>query len=140
MNIAALYDIVEKGILKMGVEPETARTQNPGHWDFIRGSASISVGMIQNDRFPNGYFYVTSVLMSELDVVASKKELFYQTLLETNTKLVNMQLAVSDDLVLLISNRDAVGLDDIEVAIAINELSFYADELDDQLKNRFASL
>ena len=50
-----------------------------------------------------------------------------------------MQLALSDGWVLLISNRDATGLDDIEVAITINELSYYADELDDQLKDSFAS-
>ena len=139
MNYKHLYDIIEKGILKMGVEPETARDQNAGQWGFIRGSASITVGLIHNDRFPNGYFYVTSALMSELDVPASKKEEFYRTLLEINTTLVNMQLAVSEGFVLLISNRDALGLDEIEVAIAINELSYYADELDDKLKDRFVS-
>ena len=77
--------------------------------------------------------------MSEMDVPAAKKESFYLTMLETNANLVNMQLAISDGWVLLISNRDAEGLDDIEVAIAINELSYYADELDDHLKERFAS-
>lgn len=139
MNTEKLYDIIEKGILKMGVEPETARGQQSGQWDFSRGSASIAVGLTQNDRFPNGYFYVTSVLMSELDVPAIKKEAFYQNLLEINATLVNMHLAVSEGWLLLISNRDAQGLDDIEVAIAINELSFYADELDDQLKDKFSS-
>ena len=139
MNTEALYEIIEKGISKMGIEPETARGQNSGQWDFNRGSASIAVGLTQNDRFPNGYFYVTSVLMSEMDVPAAKKESFYLTMLETNANLVNMQLAISDGWVLLISNRDAEGLDDIEVAIAINELSYYADELDDHLKERFAS-
>jgi hypothetical protein len=139
MNTDKLYDIIEKGILKMGIEPETARGQNQGQWDFNRGSASIAVGLTHNDRFPNGYFYVTSVLMSEMDVPATKKEGFYKTLLETNASLVNMQLATSNGWVLLISNRDAEGLDDIEVAIAINELSYYADELDDNLKDNFAS-
>jgi hypothetical protein len=139
MNTQILYDIIEKGILKMGVEPEMARGDNSGHWDFNRGSASIAVGLTQNDRFPNGYFYVTSVLMSESDVPAAKKESFYQKLLEINRALVNMHLAISDGWVLLISNRDAAGLDDIEVAISINELSYYADELDDQLKDSFAS-
>ena len=139
MNTEALYEIIEKGISKMGIEPETSRGQNSGQWDFNRGSASIAVGLTQNDRFPNGYFYVTSVLMSEMDVPAAKKESFYLTMLETNANLVNMQLAISDGCVLLISNRDAEGLDDIEVAIAINELSYYADELDDHLKERFAS-
>jgi hypothetical protein len=139
MNTDILYDIIEKGILKMGVEPESARGDSPGQWDFSRGSSTIAVGLTQNDRFPNGYFYVTSVLMSESDVPSSKKEFLYQTLLETNATLVNMQLAISDGWVLLISNRDASGLDDIEVAITVNELSYYADELDDKLKDRFAS-
>jgi hypothetical protein len=137
MNTDSLYDIIEKGILKIGVEPETARGDSPGQWDLIRGSSTIAVGLTQNDRFPNGYFYVTSVLMSESDVPSSKKEILYQTLLETNASLVNMQLAMSDGWVLLISNRDASGLDEIEVAITVNELSYYADELDDQLKDRF---
>jgi hypothetical protein len=77
--------------------------------------------------------------MIESDVPTSKKEILYQTLLETNATLVNMQLAISDGWVLLISNRDASGLDDIEVAITVNELSYYADELDDKLKDRFVS-
>ena len=34
---------------------------------------------------------------------------------------------------------DTHGIGDIEVAITINELSYYADELDDQLKDSFAS-
>jgi len=139
MNTQFLHDIIEKGILRMGLEPEMARGENAGQWDFSRGSATIAVGLSQNDRFPNGYFYVTSVLMSESDIHVAKKEAFYQNLLEINARLVNMQLALSDGWVLLISNRDAAGLDDIEVAITINELSYYADELDDQLKDSFAS-
>jgi hypothetical protein len=137
MNAQFLYDTVEKGIFMMGVEPESARADKAGQWDFNRGSASIAVGLTVNDRFPNGYFYVTSVLMSEMDVPPSRKEEFYYTLLDINATLVNMQLAVTEGWVLLISNRDAVGLDEVEVAIAINELSFYADELDDQLKDNF---
>lgn len=139
MNANNLHDIIERGILKIGIEPETARGESTGQWEFIRGSASITVGLLHNDRFPNGYFYVSSYLMSAMDVPTSKIEIFYKTLLETNAKLVNMQLAVSEGWVLLLSNRDALGLDEIEVAIAINELSFYADELDDQLKERFIS-
>jgi hypothetical protein len=139
MNAQNLYEIIEKGIAKLGIDPTSTRGEKTGQWDFNRGSASIAMGLTVTERFPNGYFYVTSVLMNEKDVPAAKKMDFYRSILETNASLVNMQLSVNEGWVLLISNRDALGLDDVEVAITINELSFYADELDDQLKNAFTA-
>ena len=139
MNVQYLYDIIEKGIAELGIEPENARGEKEGQWDFNRGSASIAVGVSVSDRFPKGYFYCTSVLMSVLDVLPSKKEEFYYELLKLNSTLVNMQLSINEDWVLLLSNRSAEGLDIVEVAITINELSYFADELDDLLINGFCN-
>jgi hypothetical protein len=139
MDIKSLCDIVEKGIEKLGLSPDETRGEKLGQWDFVRGSAEIAVGVTITDRYPNGYFYVTSVLLEAKKVPAAKREQFYYSLLETNASLVNMQLALNNDWLLLISNRDAKGLDFVEVAIAVSELSYYADELDDQMKNSFTT-
>lgn len=130
-------DVIEKGIQSLGIAPATTRGAQPGQWDFKRGSASIAVGITVSERFPNGYFYVNCVMMDGSTVPAAKKEEFYRTLLETNTSVVNMKLCLSKDYVMLLSNRDANGLDPEEVASVINELSYYADLLDDRLKEQF---
>ena len=128
---------IEKGIESLGIPAADTRGKEAGQWDFNRGSASVAVGIVSNDRFPNGYFYVNSILMSINDVSAAKKEEFFRNLAEINTTLVNMKLCLSNDLVMLMSNRDATGLDADEVASSINDLSYYADMLDDRLKDDF---
>ena len=136
-NLLGFYEIIEKGIDSLGIPAASARGQESGQWDFNRGSATIAVGITNSDRFPNGYFYVCSILMSSQDVAADKKEEFYKTMCEMNASLVNMKLCLNDNLVQLISNRDAIGLDVEEVATTINTLSYYADLLDDRLRESF---
>lgn len=136
-NLLSYYEIIEKGIDSLGIPHKSARGNEDGQWDFNRGSATVAVGIISSDRFPNGYFYVSSILMNASDVPADKKEDFYRTLCEMNASLVNMKLCISEDQVQLISNRDAIGLDAEEVATTINSLSYYADFLDDRLKENF---
>ena len=72
--------------------------------------------------------------MSASEVPANRKEGFYKTLAEINASLVNMKLALSQYYVMLLSNRDASGFDPEEVANNINDLSYYADLLDDRFK------
>jgi hypothetical protein len=136
-NLLGFYEIIEKGIDSLGIPPTNARGQEAGQWDFNRGSAIIAVGIISSDRFPNGYFYVSSILMNVDDVPSEKKEDFYKRLCEMNASLVNMKLCVAENQVQLISNRDAIGLDVVEVETTINSLSYYADLLDDMLKESF---
>ncbi len=136
-NLLSFYEIIEKGIDSLGIPPETTRGAEDGQWDFNRGSATVSVGIISSDRFPNGYFYVSSILMNADEVPAEKKEAFYKSMCETNTSLVNMKLCLDENMVHLISNRDAIGLDAEEVASTINSLSYYADLIDDILKESF---
>ena len=137
-NLLSFYEIIEKGIDSLGIPPATARGTEDGQWDFNRGSATIAVGIISSDRFPNGYFYVSSILMDVNEVPADKKEEFYKKMCEMNASLVNMKLCLNENQVQLISNRDAIGLDIEEVATTINSLSYYADLLDDLLKESFS--
>jgi len=136
-NLTKHYETVEKGIDLLGISANDARGDKDGQWDFDRGSAKVAVGLTSTERFPNGYFYVSSIILDSSGVPAAKKEEFYRTLLELNASLVNMRFAFNKDIVFLISNRDASGLDPEEVAITVNELSYYADALDDRLQADF---
>jgi len=136
-NLSKYFEIVEKGIDMLSIGPEAARGEKDGQWDFDRGSAKIAVGVTSTERFPNGYFYVSSIIMDAAQVAADRKETLYQSLLEMNATLVNMRFAFNKDVIFLISNRDANGLDPEEVAITINELSYYADLLDDRLQKEY---
>jgi hypothetical protein len=136
-NLKKHYETVDAGIKMLEIDPTDAKGQKEGQWDFDRGSAKIAVGVTSTDRFPNGYFYVSSIIMETDNVPAEKKPELYLKLLELNATLVNMRFAFNKDVVFLISNRDANGLDPQEVAITINELSYYADMLDDRLQEEF---
>lgn len=136
-NLKKHFETVDAGIEMLKVDPKDAKGQKEGQWDFDRGSAKVAVGVTSTDRFPNGYFYVSSIVMETENVPADKKADLYLKLLEMNATLVNMRLAFNKDVVFLISNRDANGLDPEEVAITINELSYYADLLDDKLQEEF---
>lgn len=136
-TLTSHYAVIEAGIESLGIPAATARGTEAGQWDFNRGSASVAVGVVSSERFPNGYFYANSILMSTADVAAAKKEEFYRSLAEINASLVNMKLCISKEYVMLMSNRDATGLDAEEVSSTINDLSYYADLLDDRLKEGF---
>ena len=136
-NLTKHFETVEKGIEMLKINPLDARGAKEGQWDFDRGSAKVAVGVISTDRFPNGYFYCSSIIMDASKVAEERKPELYQTLLEINATLVNMRFAFNKNVIFLISNRDANGLDPEEVAITVNELSYYADLLDDRLQNEF---
>lgn len=138
-QVQSHYTTVEKGIESLGIPAADCRGQNEGQWDFNRGSASIAVGITSTERFPDGYFYTNCILMLVSEVPAEKQPEFYRTLLDISASLVNMKLCTNGDYVMLLSNRDASGLDPEEVASCINELSYYADLLDDRLKEGFAA-
>ncbi len=138
-NLNKHFETVEEGIRMLEIDPADARGQKEGQWDFDRGSAKVAVGVTSTDRFPNGYFYVSSIVMETKDVAEDKMPELYKQLLELNATLVNMRFAFNRDVIFLISNRDANGLDPQEVAITINELSYYADMLDDRLQEEFTT-
>lgn len=136
-NLLSFYEIIEKAIDSLSIPAIAARDEESGQWNFTRGSATIAVGIVSNERFPNGYFYVSSILMDVSEVPSSERLNLYQTLVEKNAALVNMKLCINNGFVVLISNRDATGLDVEEVATTIDQLSYYADLLDDKLIDMF---
>jgi hypothetical protein len=140
MDINTLSNIVESGIKKLNLNPAHLRTGADGLWKTQKGSASISIGVEVSNKYPNGYFFVSSVLMDLTFIKEINKEKLFKKLLELNSSLVGMQLTLRDDKITLISNRFAEGLDETEVALSINELSFYADDLDDFLVNFISDL
>lgn len=140
MDLNSLSQIIENGIKKMKLDPITMRTGSDDKWITQKGSASISINAEVSNKFPDGYFSVSSILMDLAHVKEIDKEKFFKKLLELNSTLVGMQLTLKNDKILLMSNRFAEGLDETEVALTINELSFYADDLDDFLLNYISDL
>jgi hypothetical protein len=140
MDLNSLSQIIENGIKKMKLDPITMRTGSDDNWITQKGSASISINAEVSNKFPDGYFSVSSILMDLTHVKEIDKEKFFRKLLELNSTLVGMQLTLKNDKIILMSNRFAEGLDETEVALTINELSFYADDMDDFLLNYISDL
>ena len=138
MNILEKCKIIEDGISKLGLNPTTCRGKNTGEWDFVRGSANIAVGIRQSDKYPNGYFYVVCSMLNFERVPHERRYDLLKVLMEENLKLVEIKFCLSNSDILLVTNRDALGLDKDEVSSSIDNLSYYADVLDDILINKFA--
>ena len=136
-SILEKCQVIEDGISQLGINPATCRGKNAGEWDFVRGSAKIAVGIRQSEKYPQGYFYVVSSMLDVNQVPHHRKLELFQVLMEENLKLVELKFCYGDSTILLVTNRNAQGLDKIEVANSIDQLSYHADLLDDLIINKF---
>jgi hypothetical protein len=140
-NLASAVALVEQVLAELGHPPAPAQapaTGRPGDgtshtWRIIKGSAITRVTMVQRSAFP--HLRVSAVVMT-LDASVDRAALFAH-LLELNAGLCGVAFATDGDHVLLVSERSTLDLDDSEVRDAIERVTTYADEHDDELVARF---
>jgi hypothetical protein len=133
-RIEAYAGSVEQILAQIGIDPAQARMAiNDGYgWSFKRGSALIEIYV--NQKETGGYLQVLSPII-HLPMTGLLP--FYRRLLEINLQLSNAALGVYLDTVFLFVERPLDGLDPQETDHIINNISAYADELDDKLVSEF---
>ena len=108
--------------------------QNIAAWELGRGSAPLLVMIFKNPSFP--YIKVLSpiVKMPEQDQVAP---LLHYCMVKNNNFLVTIALDAESSEIVVKSERPIEGLDKEELEGMMNSVSAAADELDNELAEKF---
>lgn len=126
--------MVQIFLKKVGLNPSEHRIRQPNTlgWWVTHGSAVVYILINQGDT-SSTIRVASPILFLPDDYILP----FYRRLLEYNLNLINCALAVSDDKVLLVSERPLEGLDQNELEGMIHYLAGVADDIDDHLSNEF---
>ncbi|TAF67220.1 MAG: hypothetical protein EAZ55_02555 [Cytophagales bacterium] len=129
--------MIERYINTVGLKRENTYNTADNMWYWRRGSAQIEAGLIGggNNRY---YLCVYSFLM---EVPPQKTLEAYKHLLELNFDKLGVKISIKPNTsqVFAIAERDINGIDYEELATYISDLEWWADKLDDELKNTFGA-
>ena len=113
-------------------------------WYFSRGSSTIEVFLtgLETDEKTERTFIrcIAPVLIIPED--AQKKLAVFQKALELNTRHMGIKLSLIPEkgLICVIAERDIEGMDYDEFISLINDIGYWADQLDDYLAGHFGKL
>jgi hypothetical protein len=130
------YQMVEKCITTLGVDPSLCRTDKPGQWDLRKGSASVWIDVWEQeyDGNPSGYFQVMAPVV---EVPGNSREAFFKEILEINHKLYGVGMTLFENWVYIKTLRELEGLNESEAMAMINRIGNYADDYDDMLRTKY---
>lgn len=131
------YLLVENAIRKMGVDPALCKSDKPGQYNMVQGSAKIWIDVWHVERENRAYFQVMSPIMVLTNV--TNKLGLYEELLKVNDTLYNVAFTIYDNFVWLKSTREVQGLDEDEVIAQIRRIGTYGDQYDDIFKQKYDS-
>lgn len=137
LELARYYQLVEKAIEGLGVNPMEARTKTPGQWDLRKGSASVWINVfLSRERKDYGYLQIMSPVM-KIPLQECREELF-EELLRLNHQLYGVAFSVHEGWLYLRTIRELEGLSAAEALAMLKRIGVYADEYDDYLKQKYA--
>ena len=126
--------IIEGFFRKIGFNPKDQRLPDKDTigWWVQRGSAVIFI--LLNDHSGSTTMRIVSPILylPEENILP-----LYRRCLEINVSLLNCALGVTEDKVVIVSERPITGLDPGEFEGTLDFLSAVADDLDDKLANEF---
>ena len=126
--------VVENILLNTGRDPVRARMdiQQGYGWRIQQGSALIEIYIAQQED--REYLQVVSPIVH---LPSGTLLPLYRRLLELNLTLTNASLGVYLDVIYVFNERPLAGLDAQEADFIIQQISDYADRLDNELVNEF---
>ena len=133
-NLQYYYDMVEKSISDLGVDPAVCRGEKEGQWSLKKGSASVWIDIWHIEQENRAYFQVLAPVMQ---VPPANQEEFFKELLELNYTLYGVAFVKYQDWVYVKLIRECDGMEQKEAAATINRVGWYADEYDDRLKVKY---
>ncbi|MCU0438297.1 MAG: YbjN domain-containing protein [Raineya sp.] len=132
-------DMINQYVVSVGLTKEGTFNEQRRAWYWTIGSAKIEV-FVQSIPMKDGserfFLRIFSPLMQ---VPKSNEQQFYRHLLELNDSKLGVKLTImpGSDTVYATYERDIQGIDYNEVCTCIADLEWWADTLDDQLKNQY---
>ncbi len=131
--------MIHQYIESIGLTQEEVYNSEKNAWRWLRGSASIEV-FIQTINFENGnkrdYLRIFSPLMK---IPVNDLLAFYRHLLQLNDTNLGVKISImpGSQWVYATYERDLRGMDYHELSTCISDMEYWADALDDELKNAF---
>jgi len=132
------YEIINKVIAKLGLEPDGCYNSEGRYWSLCKGSAEIFISLFVLGEGEGREWYIE--FSSPVMKLPSAKVLpFYRRLLEENAKWVATRFSLRGDTVWLDTTRELAGMDYDECYRSLTRIGDVADELDDILREEFAT-
>lgn len=127
-------NMIEDFLGKVGLNPKAQRLPDRTTigWWVQRGSVVVYIIINRHEHLNTVRVVAPVVYLPEENILP-----LYRRCLEINMGLLNCALAVTDDQVVMVSERPIKGLDQHELEGIIDFLSGVADELDNKLEEEF---
>ncbi|HEY6505855.1 MAG TPA: YbjN domain-containing protein [Chitinophagaceae bacterium] len=136
-----IKDYLHRLCTDMGVEEKKVYNPKTGAWYFAQGSSTIEVFLTTQKNLqqqPQTFIRCMAPLCG-IPKDTNKQLALYKTALAINATYLGYKISAEEerDLVCIIAERNISGMDYDEMITLINDLSHWADKLDDFLKNEF---
>ena len=127
--------MIEDIVKSWNLNPQEIFDANLNVWRLVQGSAYFDIGIY---NFQNGgdYLVVSSPICK---IPANNLLAFYRRLLEMNDTMLGVKFSVQGNQVWMLAQRECEGMDIGEAKRLIDNLRFFADEVDDELMNKFGA-
>lgn len=137
-NLETYIPIVEEAIQKIGVAPETARTEIITQWALKRGSADVIILLRTSNTYkgPRNILIITAPIM-KLPSDELQQAILFKQLLELSHSALIETFTIFENAIYLKTTRFVDGMDSSEILDMLDSLSYTADFIDDKLKKRF---
>jgi hypothetical protein len=134
------YEMVERVITELGVDPKLCRGQNLGQWSMRLGSANVWIDVFQSkdaqgNYIDGGYLQIMAPIM---EIPADRQVEFFRELLEINHKLYGVGFTKFENGIYIKSIRELENLEQSEVMATFRRVGYYSDDYDDMLKSKYA--
>ncbi|MCF6240106.1 MAG: YbjN domain-containing protein [Bacteroidales bacterium] len=134
MDLQNYYELIEKAIENLGVDPATVR-EKTGQWNLKKGSAVIYINVWNDEKNQDIYFQASSTVAR---IPENNKEAFFSEILDINAKIFGVTMGKIDPWIFVRHVREMKGLDESEIITTINRVANYSDIYDDYLKEKYS--
>ncbi len=133
-TVGEVAHMIEHIFKKRGLDPTQHQLEgSEGYgWWITEGSARIYIFVQETNTGP--VLRITSPLVH---VPETNREAFYRHLLAINTDMSSCALSVHEDIVLVVTQRPTVGLEQEELDSLVWNVAYVADLLDNKLAAEF---
>jgi hypothetical protein len=131
--------VINTFLEKYNLEQDKVKVPDEDRWVFKLGSFNFQLFLTDYNQLgtPRTGIVIGGKIL-DMPEDESKKNALIQELLELNSKAVGVYFATNNENVLLLSSRDADGLDYDEFELIIQTVAGYGDYFDNTLTSKYS--
>jgi len=138
--VESVNQMIERYVVAIGLDKAKCYDSLKNSWNWRIGSANIQV-FVQAVPLSSGAIrYYLRIFSPLMEVPTANEAYFYRYLLELNDTKLGLKISILGNWVYATYERDVVGMDYNELSTCVADLEWWADTLDDQLKQKFVGV